>query len=328
MTKPHILFALLAMHWPLAAAEPRECYAAGVDDWDKGLQIGAVFIILAVSLVGVLLPILCKHTKWLSISPRVINTGKFFGAGVILATAFIHMLGESMETLKDECLDAHMGDFDSWPGALAMMAVLAMHLLEHILSARFAKKKTEDIDSMLYDSESEKDTGHTHGPVLGHTKKLSTYILELGIALHSVIIGMTLAVTGSGFRVLLAAIACHQFFEGVALGTRIAELEFPANGLLLRVANALMFAVTTPVGQVIGICIRQSFAPRDPSSLMVMGVLDSLSAGILIYSAVVGLLVEEFGAAEFHASPRWLRVLYFAAMYLGCATMSLIGKWA
>jgi zinc transporter 1/2/3 len=54
--------------------------------------------------------------------------------------------------------------------------------------------------------------------------KITAVILEAGIALHSLIIGITLGVTsGHEFVSLLIAVAFHQFFEGFALsvtGTR------------------------------------------------------------------------------------------------------------
>ncbi|KAJ2866476.1 hypothetical protein GGH94_001517 [Coemansia aciculifera] len=344
--------------------QPAECMAAGVEDWDRNLQIGGVFIILAVSALGAMLPVACKHVAWLNVSPRLITLGKFFGAGVILATAFVHMLGGATETLKDDCLDGRMGDFDNWPGLLAMFAVLAMHLIEHVLTATYIGGSDDDLTHMLShnattladpingsdiddDEERKTDTnkktpisgppphahGHIHTPMFmdmdRRRRHLSTYILELGIALHSVIVGMTLAVTGgTEFKTLLAAISFHQFFEGMALGTRISELQFMRRPLLLGLLNALVFALTTPLGQTIGIGIRQSFAPRSPSSLIIMGVLDSLSAGILMYSAIVNLLVEEFAAPEFRAYSRKARIACFVAMYAGCAGMSIIGKWA
>ncbi|KAJ2834936.1 hypothetical protein GGI24_000125 [Coemansia furcata] len=330
-----------------------ECMAAGVEDWDRDLQIGGVFIILVVGALGAILPVACKHVSWLSVSPRLITLGKFFGAGVILATAFVHMLGGATETLKDDCLDGRMGDFDNWPGLLAMFAVLAMHLIEHVLTATYMGESADDLAHMLShnattlaepndtDEDEERRTdkipvsglphAHVHAPVFvdWRRKQLSTYILELGIALHSVIVGMTLAVTGgTEFKTLLAAISFHQFFEGMALGTRISELHFARRPLALGLLNALVFALTTPLGQTIGIGIRQSFAPRSPSSLIVMGVLDSLSAGIFMYSAIVNLLVEEFAAPEFRAYSRKARIACFVAMYAGCAGMSIIGKWA
>ncbi|KAJ1723657.1 hypothetical protein LPJ53_002040 [Coemansia erecta] len=320
-----------------------ECSAAGVENWDRNLQIGGVFIILFVGGLGAMLPIACRYVRWLNVSSRVLTTGKFFGAGVILATAFVHMLSGATETLKDECLEGRMGDFDAWPGFLAMLAILAMHLMEHLLTMHFVHNGATNEgtrvaspgDATPLDIEeagSEKHSaGHVH--MLLDTdqrrKQLSTYILELGIALHSVIVGMTLAVTGgTGFKTLLAAISFHQFFEGVALGTRISELRFARRPFLTGLLNACVFALTTPLGQVIGIAIRQSFAPRSPNALLTMGVLDSLSAGILIYSAVVNLLVEEFASLEFRSLGRKSRILYFGAMYAGCAAMSVIGRWA
>ncbi|KAJ2360005.1 hypothetical protein H4S01_005915 [Coemansia sp. RSA 2610] len=350
--------------------DPAECLAAGVENWDQGLQIGGVFIILALSLAGAMLPVVCKHTKWLQASTRVFTVGKFFGAGVILATAFVHMLGAAIETLGDPCLDGRMGDFDSWPAFLAMLAILAMHLMEHVLARRADRmcrvatandsiESSGDSAQQLKPDDSngehtprldgstpmhaadlsrlEKDehAGHVHAALFTdddsdeQRKRLSTYILELGIALHSIIVGMTLAVAGgTEFKTLLAAISFHQFFEGMALGTRISALRFRRRPLLVCLLNASIFALTTPLGQVLGIGIRQTFAPRSPSALLAMGVLDALSAGILMYSAIVNLLVEEFAAREFRQASRKLRIACFAAMYAGCAAMSIIGRWA
>ncbi|KAJ1950168.1 hypothetical protein EC988_004488 [Linderina pennispora] len=344
--------------------------AAGVEDWDRNLQIGGVFIILGVSALGCLFPIACQYIRWLRVSPVILTTGKFFGAGVILSTAFIHMLGAATESLKDDCLEGRLGDFDAWPQFLAMVAILAMHLVEHLLTNHIHKscatQKSAGISTALdtrkivhevrvstsgsqdgsdaakssdgNDIEKQFDLdnlssshAHAHGLLVDpeqRRKHLSTYILELGIALHSVIVGMTLAVTGGGeFKTLLAAISFHQFFEGLALGTRISALTFERHAVMFALLNALVFALTTPFGQALGIGIRETFAPRSPTTLLTMGVLDGLSAGILMYSAIVNLLVEEFGSS-FRAHSKKSRTLYFAAMYMGCAAMSVIGKWA
>ncbi|KAJ2371715.1 low-affinity Zn(2+) transporter zrt2, partial [Coemansia sp. RSA 2603] len=53
---------------------------------------------------------------------------------------------------------------------------------------------------------------------------LATYFLEIGIALYSVLIGLALAISDHGFLALFIAICFHQFFEGLALGTSLAEL--------------------------------------------------------------------------------------------------------
>ena len=54
-------------------------------------------------------------------------------------------------------------------------------------------------------------------------------VLETGIALHSVLIGIALGVSNSPctIRPLLAAIALHQFFEGIALGSCLIQASPP-----------------------------------------------------------------------------------------------------
>ncbi|KAJ2475131.1 hypothetical protein IWW47_006562, partial [Coemansia sp. RSA 2052] len=66
-------------------------------------------------------------------------------------------------------------------------------------------------------------TGLTY-PVEVKRRALATYVLELGIALHSVLIGLALAISDRGFLALFLAVCFHQFFEGLALGTSLAEL--------------------------------------------------------------------------------------------------------
>ena len=51
----------------------------------------------------------------------------------------------------------------------------------------------------------------------------SIFVLEFGIAFHSVFIGLTLAVSGSEFTTLYIVIVFHQTFEGLGLGSRLAN---------------------------------------------------------------------------------------------------------
>lgn len=57
-------------------------------------------------------------------------------------------------------------------------------------------------------------------------------LLECGILFHSIFIGMALAVAvGSEQVILLIAIAFHQTFEGLALGSRIATVGWRPRAL-------------------------------------------------------------------------------------------------
>ncbi|KAJ2359301.1 hypothetical protein IWW50_000023 [Coemansia erecta] len=369
--------------------EEVDCYASGVEDWNKGLHIGAIFIILAVAGLGVFLPVLGQFVPQLHIPRTVLTLGKHLGTGVIIATALIHMLPGAYESLNNPCIGSRMGNFSGWPGTLAMMAIFAMHLIEFVLTNHAMGKHSHshglpadlsehehkhDVESGAHariendstQTASLGDAGHVHAhatddsldkqqpqencdAVAVHTHhnhvhgasflnadaitserhKVSTYILELGICLHSVIIGVTLSVaTGSEFKTLLIAICFHQFCEGMALGSRLAEVQHGKHAFLRAVLSATLFMLVTPLGMVIGVGVRYSYAPSSPASLIAMGVLDSLSAGILLYSGLVNLLAEEFGTLEFRGYRTGKKVACFVATFVGGGVMALIGKWA
>ncbi|KAI7825402.1 hypothetical protein BX661DRAFT_37963 [Kickxella alabastrina] len=71
------------------------CDVAGIaSEWDKDWHIASLFIIIGTSAVGVFLPIISQTTRGVSglgVPSFAIQLGQFFGAGVIIATAFIHL---------------------------------------------------------------------------------------------------------------------------------------------------------------------------------------------------------------------------------------------
>lgn len=197
----------------------------------------------------------------------------------------------------------------------------------------------------------------------------------------------------------------HQMFEGIALGTRIASLGFPANTnghthgpghhghfhgpnqpspstfaeelvaasdhpahtnpkavnadesdsnppspqntntavakegkpsrpvstfpMRKKIMLAGAFALVTPVGMAIGIGVLQNFNGNDPSTIIAIGTLDALSAGILVWVGVVEMWAHDWmlGGEMTTAGP--LRTaLGLVALVAGMALMSLLGKWA
>ncbi|KAF9550002.1 high-affinity Zn(2+) transporter zrt1 [Mortierella hygrophila] len=160
-------------------------------------------------------------------------------------------------------------------------------------------------------------------------KRISTYILEAGVAAHSVIIGVTLGVSsGSEFIGLLIALLFHQFFEGFALGARIADLDPERTST--HYALALIFALTTPAGVIIGTIIsRHAYHSDSVTSLLVEGVLDAISTGILLYMGYVTLLAVEFNLNRelLRQTPR-VKSWCFFALWAGAGVMALLGRFA
>jgi zinc transporter 1/2/3 len=48
------------------------------------------------------------------------------------------------------------------------------------------------------------------------------FILEFGIIFHSILMGITLAVSGEELTVLYVVLVFHRTFEGLGLGSRLA----------------------------------------------------------------------------------------------------------
>lgn len=108
-------------------------------------------------------------------------------------------------------------------------------------------------------------------------RKMSANItlLEGGILFHSVFVGMTVSLTNDGFVVLLLAILFHQMFEGLGLGSRIADVPYPKRSIRPWVL-IVAFGTTAPIGQAIGILARESYDPESAFGLIIVGIFNAM----------------------------------------------------
>ncbi|KAL9253618.1 Fe(2+) transport protein 3, chloroplastic-like protein [Drosera capensis] len=182
--------------------------------------------------------------------------------------------------------------------------------------------------------------GHSHAHFHGHSHSheieeettgngrhvVVSQVLELGIISHSVIIGLSLGVSNSPctIRPLIAALSFHQFFEGFALGGCISQAQFRRLSTILM---ACFFAITTPAGIAVGIGIASFYNPDSPRALIIEGILDCISAGILIYMSLVDLIAADFMSKRMRCNVRLQMVSYFALL-MGALLMSLLAIWA
>jgi len=145
--------------------------------------------------------------------------------------------------------------------------------------------------------------GHHHcGGSLSPNSHLSILVMEAGILFHSVLIGLTLVVAGDSFFItLFIVIVFHQFFEGLALGARVTLLAPPTDGekrwlshKMTKILLGLAFTLITPLGMAIGLGVLNSFNGNDPSTIIAIGTLDALSAGILLWVGTVEMLARDW----------------------------------
>jgi zinc transporter 1/2/3 len=172
------------------------------------------------------------------------------------------------------------------------------------------------------------ETLHLHGESYA-SQITAVMILEFGVIFHSVFIGLTLAVAGAEFVTLFIVLTVHQTFEGLAIGSRLATIDWRGRQRSTPYYMAFGYALSTPVAIAIGLGVRSSIHPHSRTSLMVNGIFDSISAGILIYTSLVELMAHDFILNErMQTAPArevWGAVL---CMMLGAALMALLGYWA
>jgi zinc transporter 1/2/3 len=151
-------------------------------------------------------------------------------------------------------------------------------------------------------------------------------VLEMGIVVHSVVIGLGMGASQSvcTIRPLVAAMCFHQMFEGMGLGGCILQAEY---GARMKSGLVFFFSTTTPFGIVLGLALTKVYRDNSPTALIVVGLLNAVSAGLLHYMALVELLAAEFMGPKLQASAR-LQLVCFLAVLLGAGGMSVMAKWA
>eukprot|EP00595_Chromulina_sp_UTEXLB2642_P000438 CAMPEP_0196762366 /NCGR_PEP_ID=MMETSP1095-20130614/1785_1 /TAXON_ID=96789 ORGANISM="Chromulina nebulosa, Strain UTEXLB2642" /NCGR_SAMPLE_ID=MMETSP1095 /ASSEMBLY_ACC=CAM_ASM_000446 /LENGTH=242 /DNA_ID=CAMNT_0042113063 /DNA_START=49 /DNA_END=777 /DNA_ORIENTATION=- len=180
-------------------------------------------------------------------------------------------------------------------------------------------------------SESDKQTiGHHSHHLTSHSDTISTHsivkavIMEISIAVHSIIIGFDYGTLGSSdsgtLRALIIAFVFHQFFEGISLGTAVVEVK----GIKLStvIVFSLIFALTLPFGVLLG-----TYTTQNASSETITGVCNALAAGSLIYTGLIEMIAEDFNNPDLKKNPL-LKFQMYTALCFGSFCMALLAYWA
>jgi zinc transporter 1/2/3 len=179
------------------------------------------------------------------------------------------------------------------------------------------------------ESQAKAEVHHTHTHESSPLAQIvAVIILEFGVIFHSVIIGLTLAVD-EAFKVLFIVILFHQMFEGLGLGTRLAALKLPPSYRWTPLVGAIVYGLTTPIGIAAGLGVRTTYNPNSTTALIVSGIFDCFSSGILLYTGLVELLAHEFLFNKEMTEAPIGQVAYAAGcVVFGAGIMALLGRWA
>lgn len=159
-----LCYLLVVASLPLLAVADCDCEASTDEENDKSraltLKIVAIFCILVASSVGCAIPSLGRRFPALRPETDLFFAVKAFAAGVILATAFVHILPDAFDKLGSPCLVD--GPWQKFPftGLIAMLAAIATLVVDTIATGYFQRAHQAKTAAVVGDVET---SGHAHG---------------------------------------------------------------------------------------------------------------------------------------------------------------------
>lgn len=272
---------------------------------------------------------------------------------MIIATAFIHLLDPAYDEIGPaSCvgMTGHWADY-SWCPAIVLTSLMIIFLMD-FGAERYVEKKygicrddpetimatsvqnesdvnqhSKSSDKQMRELEDQSDSDSLQIERSFRQQIAAFLILEFGVIFHSVIIGLNLGVTGEEFTTLYPVLVFHQSFEGLGIGARMSAIPFKKGSWLPWLLCAA-YGLTTPIAIAIGLGVRTTYNSGSFTANVVSGVLDAISAGILIYTGLVELLARDF-LFDPHRTQDDKRLTFMVcSLLLGAGIMALLGKWA
>ncbi|KAL2919925.1 hypothetical protein HK105_200842 [Polyrhizophydium stewartii] len=168
---------------------------------------------------------------------------------------------------------------------------------------------------------------HTHTPgeliYLKH-KQLRVYIIEILISIHSIIFGASLGASSEKFKILLIALAFHQFNEGQALSRLLIRGRF--KNMRLAVVTVAAYSLVIPCGILLGIASNKWFLAQSWEAVIVESTLGACSSGMLLYDVLVNIIAPHFHSAQFMHASSFTQAWQVMTMWAGVYVMSMMGQ--
>ncbi|KAL5443985.1 hypothetical protein PMIN07_000227 [Paraphaeosphaeria minitans] len=116
-------------------ASPGHCITSNDYDGRMGLRISSIFVILVTSMFGAVFPVFARRNRAVAVPETVFFIAKYFGSGVIVATAFVHLLSPANDAFGNACLTGVITKYP-WAEGIALMTIFLMFFLE-LMTMRF-----------------------------------------------------------------------------------------------------------------------------------------------------------------------------------------------
>lgn len=331
-----------------------------------GARISSIFVILFVSTFLTMFPLIARTFPKLRVPLYGYLFARYFGTGVIVATAFIHLMDPAYGNIGPNTCVGMTGNWASysWAPAIMLAAVFFVFLLD--VACQVIVERRYGIEHNHSDNEVEDAIirqpvhNHTHedsncspnleNQISNDKKELAFednsiseseaersfqlefgafLMLEFGVIFHSVMIGLNLGASGDEFKTLYIVLVFHQSFEGLGIGARLSAIPWPSNKpAWIPWVCCTVYGLVTPISIAIGLGVRTTYMDSSYNSNIIQGVLNSISAGILMYNGLVELLARDFIFDRNRTKDLTRLSFMIIVTLLGAGIMSLLGKWA
>lgn len=266
-----------------------------------------------------------------------------FGAGVLMATAIVHILTEVQEIIPDSAAIYFCGGF-----FLMYIVDVFFHFLfdgtpGHSHSAAESTRRVsgygavgshDESGALLGPSAGTSDHVEGGGAVQAPTERngpcpsrnsSSKFGLLCALSLHSFLEGLAIGVQDTGAKVLLliTAVACHKYVVGFCLGLEVSAGHSNRH-IMLRTLFISM--VIFALGSIMGIAIGMALVDyKQLWSSATIPILQAVAGGTLLYVTLSEVLPRE--KAKYHQRSKWASVIQFVACLLGFTMMAILNSY-
>ncbi|KAF3786716.1 Fe(2+) transport protein 1 [Nymphaea thermarum] len=354
---------LLLSAIPAGAVAPTgPCAGRSGDCYDPDaalrLKVIAIFAILVASMIGVCLPLVTRSLPMLHPDGKIFTVVKAFSGGVILATGYMHVLPDSFDDLTSPCLPEtpwHKFPFTTF---VAMLSAVFTLMVDSFATSIHGKvepaERAANVVVVAGDAESGEfvaagtDKDGKDRKLLRHrvVAQASHWVLQITPApsgrwsLPSVSTNSSKAWASAAASSRSTPLLCLFFFTpsspkislqllAIFLSFSFAKENCPQAeyNLKTKAVMAFFFSFTTPFGVALGIGLSNVYSSNSPVALIVQGLLNGCSAGLLNYMALVDLLAADFLGPKLQSNMKLQFQAYMAVLF-GAGFMSLMAKWA
>ncbi|THU68663.1 hypothetical protein C4D60_Mb08t06230 [Musa balbisiana] len=264
------------------------------------LKFVAIASILTAGAVGVLIPILGRTISVLQPEHDMFFVIKAFAAGVILATGLIHILPAAFQSLTSPCLAEHPWHTFPVTGFVVMSSAMWTMMIDSFATSYYKRSHFSKARPVEEDEEHGQEGHvhvHTHPPSHGHAHGSTAAAAEEASVSERIRHQVISQVSIESSRGIIWCWSWESWSIRSSLGSLWVLHRGPPP---------------------LGLC---------STALIVEGVFNAASAGILVYMALVDLLAADFTNPRMQSNGR-LQLGAHLALLLGAGLMSLIAIWA